>query len=365
MAKQGGAASRIRDDVRTVRQYAMAVILIKKDSIEIRYKARPKLSVIAIVGPGTYEGVAYKESLLMEVGVRRGKPYRETKAARRPWGRRRGQKVRRLPKMVQKSIPERKKLCVMDEAAYRRVAPALFNAIQEMTEKIDDKRGSGSSRNPYWKKQVRVLYFKRNKKPIEVMRTLPYVTPVSFTADESDTWFLRDVLWAERHLSDDVVRARGFLRFLDKLLSKYRAKRPKRENFWSLTLAAFAKIRILFSKIPRHIQIDALRKFLAEKRNSPEWYTEELKREFCWDGERIPREISEAEAALSDPQGRIDGFKPRTNGLRKGRLVFEIILPPQYEWKGAAWTAAEIETKETEEVLCDEDISFPFGANVI
>ena len=364
MAKQGGAASRIWDDVRTVRQYAMAVILIKKDSIEVQYRAKPKLSVIAIVGPGTHEGVTYEESLLMEVGVRRGRPYRRTNALRRPWSRRRGRKVRKLPAMLQKYLPKRKRLCMMDEVTYRRVAPILFSVIRVMAEKIDDKRDSGSSRNPYWKKHDRTLYYKSHK-VLHVVRTLPYVSPVCFTADESDTWFLRDVLWAERHQSEDVASARRFLRYIDKMLSGYRAKRPKRKNFWTLKFAAEAEKSIRSSEIPYHIQIDALRKFLAAKRNHPVWYVEELKSVFYWDGEHIPREISEAEAALSDPQGRINGLKPRTDGLRKGRLVFEIILPPQYEWKGAVWTAAEIETKETEEVPRDEDISFPFGANVI
>jgi len=232
----------VEEDVRRVREYALTVITIDKHNRpHVRHhQGKAGLSVIAVVGPGMFQGRTYGEAVLLEVGVSRGRPYSE---ANRP--------VETVHRGEHRQIPKRRKWFFLTEEQYRAVAPVLFRIIREMTRARVGKWKRGVPGRPA-KIYRSVTRYSHRRHKLETRRELVAVmNGARFSVAYVDRPLMADTLWAENALSQ-VPRSKILrtARMLGLLTSRYRpskrtgykqSRRTFGKGFWKLQFAQTAK----------------------------------------------------------------------------------------------------------------------------
>jgi hypothetical protein len=197
---------KVAADVERIRAHA-AIVLELKGSRVIRHdNPNPTLSILAVVGPGSYKGVTFPDAVLLEIGLGRGVPYH---AARVP---------RKLRKKCDTStLAQRWPVCQLDVRHYYRLSPMIFQILQEVTDRRVSTWKCGVD-NPFIIRSPRTWYTKRNGLALEqTFRAFP--RGCRFSVSKRDWPMLADIYWAQLNAVVNGQRAR----FIDKLLSGYKA----------------------------------------------------------------------------------------------------------------------------------------------
>lgn len=258
----------VGSDVRTVAAEAQHLIWVHKDEqgkyvVKSDENPEGKLSIIAVVGEGTLEGVTYPLVLLCEIGLRRGKPYQRsrTQIKRRPW-------------------------FSMTVEQYQAAAPRIFSILQKITDKRIGAWKFGNRKNPRHV-TISLHRWSRRKRGMEIKKKqIGYLNSVRFSVLPKETLFTRDLYWAEAYLNLDITRiTQGLVFFIKKALAPYRWRRPRRKDLFSLKMMGLVREKLQSSNLPIHLRYKLLKDNFSD---SPYW--EELRSIFKWDGETMPPE---------------------------------------------------------------------------
>ncbi len=226
----------VEGDVCRVRENALVVITLdQRNKLRVDYRrGRSGLSVIAVIGPGSFGGCNYNEAVLLEVGVSRGRPYA---AANKTKGSYRAGESRQIPK--------RRKWFWPTLEQYTAVAPEIFRIIRELTKARMANWQCGTPENPR-KILTSVSSFSHRRKKVETRRAYVEVTNgIRFSIPYTDQYLMADVLWAEWELSPLAKeKIPKMARFLGLLMSRYKLSRRTSHGFWKQHNAAIAKASI-------------------------------------------------------------------------------------------------------------------------
>lgn len=304
-------------------QYVL--ILYKEDGMyDVTVKRNPngKLSVIAVIGEGTFEGVCYPLAVLCEIGLRRGKPYQ------RPYARDASGKL----------ILWRRTWFALTFEQYRAVAPRIFSILQGITDETSRAWLFGNRKNPR-AVSLPIKRWNRKKRSVEtVSKTVKYLNGVRFSILPKEEFLIRDLYWAEAFLNEDIARiTEGLVHFIGQSLAPYMKRRPNRKDFFSLRRTRRMKESVLSSSLPLHLKIELLKDFFS-RHPDPQWaayphpYWEELCSILHWDGETMPPECELLGVRVGDDPGiRLGNIQTRIlqrpNGYQY--FVFEVYERPE------------------------------------
>lgn len=255
----------VGSDVRTVVAEAQHLIWVHADAegkyvVKSEENPEGKLSIIAVVGEGTLEGITYPLVLLCEIGLRRGKPYRRSRPynKRRPW-------------------------FSMTAMQYKAVAPRLFSILQKIADKRIGEWKFGNRKAPRHV-TISLPRWSRRKRGMEIKKKqVGYLNSVRFSVLPKEELLIQDLYWAEANLNLDIIRVtQGLVYFIKQALAPFRWRRPRRKDFFSLKMTRLVKEKLQTSSLPMHLR----RKLLKDKfSDSPYW--PELCSVLGWDGEAI------------------------------------------------------------------------------
>jgi hypothetical protein len=237
----------VERDVARVREHAYAVITLDaRGDFNIRlHPAHPGLSVIAVVGPGRHNGRKYREALLCEIGLCRGRPYAQ---ANRP--------AAEVKTGEFRQIPRRRKWFWLTDAQYAVVAPQIFRMIGCLARKKVAGRRAGTVKNPFYIRTNTSFFSRHGKRIFRRDVNLPIVTGARFSFGYADRRLLADVLWAERNLNDAAIRRmNGLARYIGLNLSRYKPnRRTLGAGFWNLKHTEEAEKSIARARLLPHEQ---------------------------------------------------------------------------------------------------------------
>jgi hypothetical protein len=301
-------------DVRCVLHEAETFVVLEKNQKIRRFdNKRPRLGVLAVVGPGmTPRGIPLNEAVLLEVGYRKTRPYQP---ARKPY--------RRVDEPHE--IPPRKKWCALNEEQYQKVGPWLFEELQfrvdELTSEWKGTTYPVPTRQTYWtnrggKMTVDTTWKKGGKRLVYWPRGL------RFSASKHDELLLRDLYWAEMEGNSHIKQwLRGLARFLDKRLKPYRGKSRTYMAHWQ----GLKDVRHVLeaSSLPHYLKIEMLRYLPHQKNGQQNWFYDVLCDILEWNGTPT-RERQLASLALPGVKRRIKDTQLRIKKAVNGHVVFEI-----------------------------------------
>ncbi|MFA6494846.1 MAG: hypothetical protein WC246_00565 [Candidatus Paceibacterota bacterium] len=316
----------INGDVDLVSREAQYVlILYKEDGIyDVTLKRNPdgKLSIIAVIGEGTFQGVRYPLALLCEIGLRRGKPYQA------PYARDASGKL----------ILWRRTWFTLTFDQYRAVAPHILSILQGITDETSRAWLFGNRKAPRTV-FLSVQRWNRKKRSAEtVSKKVAYINGVRFSVLPKEEFLIKDLYWAEAHLNQDIARiTEGLAYFIGQSLGPYMKRRPNRKDFFSLRRTKRIKEKLLSSSLPLHLKMKLLKDFFSHHPD-PRWathphpYWDELRSILQWDGESMPPECELIEVqAGDDPSIRLGNIQTRIlqrpNGYKY--FVFEVYERPE------------------------------------
>jgi len=210
----------VERDVSRVRAKARTVITLDRQrGFTIRHNpfAAPRLSVIAVIGPGKFQGKSFDEALLCEVGICRGRPY----AAAFVGGR---------------HLPRRRKWFSLSDEQYMAVAPTVFQAIESLMRERVACWKAGTPDNPMMVSALVSCYDRRERKNILRNVFVPVVNGARFSFAYADRRLLADVLWAEWSVNKAAKsRICRLARWIGWHMSHYRSsRRTDGQKFWKL-----------------------------------------------------------------------------------------------------------------------------------
>jgi len=172
-------------DVNIVKREAR--FIIKLPELKVIENPRPRLGVIAIIGPGKYLGMRYGEVELDEIGI--GKTY--------PWHRAQRPKSLLTDGEIE-TIPDRHPWFSLSEDQYILVAPVVFELIQRITNRQTEQRKSGE--NGYMIDIGWARYFRYHGK-LEAQKSRKNFLRGKRFSVSFKSRFLPDVYWAELNLN--------------------------------------------------------------------------------------------------------------------------------------------------------------------
>jgi hypothetical protein len=178
----------VKKDVVVARKNARAVILLdSQGNVEVIESPNGRLGVIAVIGPGEAFGEKFSEALLLEIGIRRSRPYHEAFGLKRREG--------------EANIHRRRNWFQISKEQYGQVAPLIFALIGKFAkEQVEKWRSSHYS---FWTPNRR--YVGRKKKTRCYWRFDEWPRGVRFTVSCLDELVLADVFFAERYINRQLV----------------------------------------------------------------------------------------------------------------------------------------------------------------
>ena len=316
----------INGDVDLVSREAQYVLILYREDgaygVTVNRNPNGKLSVIAVSGEGTFEGVCYPLALLCEIGLRRGKPYQ------RPCARDASGKL----------ILWRRTWFALTFEQYQAAAPHIFSILQKITDETSRAWLFGNRKSPR-NVFVPIQRWNRKKRSVEAAsKKVGYLNGVRFSVLPKEEFLIRDLYWAEAFLNKDIARiTEGLVHFIGQSLAPYMKRRPNRKDFFSLRRTKRLKESVLGSSLPFHLKCQLLKDFFSHHPDQrwaryPHPYWNELCSILHWDGQAMPPECEllgvragdDPEVRLGDIQTRI---LQRPNGYQY--FVFEVYERPE------------------------------------
>lgn len=317
-------------DVERVREHA-AVVLTLYDigssewKMSQAVKTDPRISVIAVVGPGYFEDQFYKEALLCEIGISRGRPYRPI-CIRNGGG----------------SELTRRKWFSLTKEQYLCVAPAIFALIQQLVDKRvttkwrpEDIKYGGFPNVTWYSPKNRKVWHKPSKGYVDVTLTRGWLRGGCFSISPKDLFLVQDILHAEMFLDPGIQRRISkFAGFVRRSLKRFWYKRARTRFSKLMGAKKIGKFYREFITLPRHLQVEAMLRHFRERHGKfphhPYW--DELCELIGWNGEIVPKEIESARNALLNPGKRLNGIKFRIIRERKRKRRRRLVQLEMQMW---------------------------------
>lgn len=202
----------IKRDIELVKKEAVFLLEFNGDKIDVKISPENRLNILAVIGPAQRHAIIDKnickcfpsEAVLLEVGLRRGRPYHECMNTKRKMG-------------EFTCFPYRRKWFQMSESQFLKTAPIIFELLQKYTNEITfnwkDSYISGSRH--WWSHHQKKLFcntiYRLAKKGIR------------FSVHKRDDFILEFIYWAELNLNSALKNhLTGLAKFIDKRLKLYR-----------------------------------------------------------------------------------------------------------------------------------------------
>lgn len=203
----------VRRDVELVKKEAVFLLEFRDDyEIDIRIQKEGRLNILAVIGPVQRHAIIDKnickyfpdEAVLLEIGLRRGRPYHECMNTKR-----------RIGEFT--CFPYRRKWFQMSESQFLKTAPIIFELLQKYTNEITFNWKDSYIPGPrnFWSYRKKKLFcntiYRLAKKRIR------------FSVYKKDEELLKFVYWVELNLNNDLANHLiGLAKFIDKRLKPYR-----------------------------------------------------------------------------------------------------------------------------------------------
>ncbi len=288
---------------------------------------KPKLGVLAVIGPAEFKGKEISEAVLLELGVWRTRPYRESNLY-----------SGRLP------------IFPMEREDYQRWAPKLFKyLVERSSEQIATRKCDWD--NPFYVKMTKHFIGKQRRGVIWLDKKEPVPPGVRFSASVHDELLIRDLYYAELFLNKKLAEQLAKLgRYIDKLLSFHRKGSAKYDISRLGNSQFFSEAKTALGQWPRYLQIETLLHHLPGKRknfffvelcqmmgfssrmvSSPE----RTMAEWALDGAK--KRLGDIQLRLVWPKGKVWNANARQGGLQF--VVFEVFppKPPNYVGNHPHW----------------------------
>jgi hypothetical protein len=311
--KPSDVALLVERDVKRVRALARTVITLDRErgfTVRHHASAKPRLSVVAVIGPGKFQGASYDEALLCEVGICRGRPYAAAAIGRR-------------------SVAKRRKWFSLSDEQYAVVAPVIFQLIGSMMRERVAKWRSGTPDNPMVVASCLSCYDRRERRMVMRTVSVPVVNGARFSFAYADRRLLADVLWAEWNLNKAAKsRICRLARWIGWQMSHYRVSRQTNgRKFWQLgrvcqIMRALARKELLPHEKIRLVEELAERAKHGGKRFLPRF------RETLGEPNRLFAET--LDAVLPHPVDRVGGMILKTVRAN-GRYLTAEVFPAEIQ----------------------------------
>lgn len=303
---------KIKNDVETAKEISKVLITIDSNN-NVKFKQNKNLEkgiggIIAVVGSaGNME-----ETLLLEIGTGRSKPYTAST----------------YPGYY---VTCRKKFFEINIAQYNAVAPYILHAIQLVTDVRIEKWKCYPS-NPFVVKYQNNWYTKRrgfNSRKISI-ETIP---SIMVTLEKTDKFLVNDMLYLFLFSSWTKKKMIGLGKYVDKVLSVYKRKRLKKINFKQFKkLKNVKKIKKDLEKWPDFLIKEMILKYLPNKGKNFFFY--ELLDLIGWDGITFSEEKEKALASFIylNKDVSIMEIGNRINYIKENdKFIFFNICPSNYD----------------------------------
>ena len=300
----------VHSDVEHVLKEARIVLTIRGNAIIQTRNPAGGLGIIAVLGPGDFNGQHFNQALLCEIGLVKSRPYHR---ANRP-----------ATKNSQgQYLSKRRKWFSLNKSQYLLAAPIIFSLLRQLTNKAVSQRKANID-NPFYLPTSRHYFSRYHNTLFKSVSFQPQLQGSRFSICLEDEFFVRDIYWADLNNPATKNRLKGMAKFIDLYLSSY--KKGFRRRF--LKLKKVKKVQMFLYRRgqsiywPRHHEIEMLSHLPSGKRN-PLWshLTSDL---IHWDGEKT-RERCLAEAAPANPESRLGQIRlivtTSLNGQNKYRIV--------------------------------------------
>lgn len=300
---------KIKDDVETVKKISKILITIDGEN-NVSWQLTGNLEkgiggVIAVIGPAEN----FKETLLLEIGTGRSRPYTETI----------------YPGYF---VSYRKKFFEISICQYNIVAPYIFKAIQLITDLRIAKWEGLLRGDPFRIKYNNHWYTKRNGfNSWEVsVETIP---AIRFAFAKKDEFIINDMLYLFCHSEWTRKKMTGLGNYIDKALSGHRKKRRVFKRFERLKNVAGVKKSL--EKWPCFLIKEMLLKYLPEGNKNLFFY--ELAELIGWDGITFSEEKEKMLASFLGVYKKetISEFGNKINYVREDdKIIFFDVCPSNY-----------------------------------
>ena len=306
--------SLVARDVQLVKKEAKVVIQVSQTRMENVWRNEDgRLGVIAIIGPGEFQGKFYAEAVLCEIGISASRPYHK---AEKPLG---NLKIGETAK-----IRHRFKWFSLTEEQYLAVAPILFLVLQKITnERVAMQKHGFFSDDPFMIPVSNVYFSRSKKKLIKSVSKKMVPRGIKFAVSLKDQQIFRDVFWSELNSPLTRFRLAKKGRFLDLYLSW--SSRGKHKDEEAVFKRREGNVWECLSNLPSHL-LGELPACMPEKRNGNKRYIAGL---IGANGETFEKKL--ANSALPNPETRLNGISVRiTTGITgRDHIVFEVL--PKYD----------------------------------
>ena len=304
-------------DIRLIKKEAVFVIKINENgNLEWCHRNKEgRLSVIAIIGPTQQFNRSFNEAVLLEIGLKRGKPYHEAFIANRKSGN------------EPLTLHKRRQWFSLSPEQWLKVRGPIFSLLQEITNERVNKWKCGPN-NPYYIRTPKHRWTIRGKKMIKTESKKPYLSGIRFSIALKDQMFIKFVYWLEIYFNKNLQKhLKGMANFIDKRLAPYRWNGHKRKFSKLGGARDILKSFNSQKKLPEYLMAKMIEKLPNGEKNRFYYDIIDL---FCLTKDKIPVEDKLAKSALVSgnfnlspaPQVRV------TTGLnrKKDHIVFELFF---------------------------------------
>lgn len=302
---------KLKDDVKIVKKISKILIKIDlENNVELRLNDNLEKGIggiIAVIGPAEN----FEETLLLEVGTGRSRPYTEAI----------------YPGYF---VSYRRNLFKISSVQHRIVAPHVLNAIQFITD-LRIARWKFYPENPFRVKYNNNWYTRKNgfnSWKISV-NTIP---AIRFAFSKSDEFIVNDMLCL--FLFNDWTKKRmiGLGKYVDKVLSVYRNKKINFKQ--SRRFKNMAEVKRVLEKWPNFLVKEMLLRYLPE--GSKNLFFHDLSGIIGWDGVTLSEQKEKALVSFfdihnNDVISKI-GIANRINYVRENdKFIFFDVCPSNYD----------------------------------
>jgi hypothetical protein len=302
-------AAKFFRDVNVVEQYAKCIIYITKDRIEIRENPNYRIEMLVVIGPYRDERYDLPNAVLLEIGLKRTKPYSTSEGLKDDsWD-------------GPKTFRERHSHLSMTTEQYQLVGPAIFEYLKQYAEErvlmwLHDWY------DPRWIK-IPVAEHKH----FGVTRDFKWysVEPsIRFSISVQDSFMVSDVYWAELNGKYDFeFRIKKLLAYMYRRLGGFKTRGRK---YWPrnwMKYRRFAEAISALQKLPWYLQVYVWKTHFPK--SDPFHY--EIMEQIKYEGVD-PWEEAVRNAVLPNPAERLGDNALRIVRRDSKYVVFEIFPPP-------------------------------------
>lgn len=264
----------VRRDVELVKKEAIFLLEFRGGDTEVKISPENRLNILVVIGPVENHAINDKriikyfpkEAILLEIGLRRGRPYAEAKNT----SRRVGEPV---------NFPFRRKWFQMSGFQFLKTVPLIFRLFQEHANKITfhwrDSYISGL-RNWWSHRQGKLFCEKKYRLRKKGIR---------FSVHKKDEHLLKFVYWAELNLNHSLKNhLSGLVKFIDKRLKIYRENGYSRK-FSDLKGARQIEDIIRRQHLPLYFLEEMIKKYIPRGAKNP--FINEISELVGYNGDKI------------------------------------------------------------------------------